>query len=237
MISLLRISVLSLIYVCLAGCQSTPDSDITSLQNMQKLGNHQGVIKHYRQHLEMVPNDYHVMEALAHAYYQEGDIESTCFYTRYLIDHDYSNDKVAFLMGRVAADMGNDEEALSHYFDALELGNTGAQIHNLIGISYSKLEHFKKATTAFNQARLHGYDELTIKNNLAVVYLAQSDYHSVVTILAPLVDKLPENKTVHANLALALSKLGRYEDARTLLQTDYSDEDIHNILYQVGRKE
>jgi tight adherence protein D len=234
---LFRILALQLLFASLVGCQSTPDEQASSMQNMLNIGNYQGVIAHYRQRLETDPDDYEAMDAIAHAYYQIGDVESASFYINYLSEHSYSNEKVALLMGQVAADMGNDEEALSHYFDSLELGNNGAQVHNLIGISYSRLEHFEPATTAFNRARLQGYDEATIKNNLAVVYLAKSDYRSVVAILAPLIERQPQNKTVNANLALALSKLGRYEDARSLLEADYSDEDIHHILYQVGREE
>ncbi|MCG9543707.1 hypothetical protein L1D37_07980 [Vibrio sp. Isolate33] len=234
---LFRILALQLIFASLVGCQSTPDEQASSMQNMLSIGNYQGVIAHYRQRLETDPDDYEAMDAIAHAYYQTGDVESASFYTRYISEHGYANQQVAQLMGQVAADIGNDEEALSHYFDSIELGNKGAQVHNLIGISYSRLEHFESATTAFNQARLQGYDEATVKNNLAVVYLAKSDYRSVVSILAPLIEQQPQNKTVNANLALALSKLGRYQDARSLLEADYSDEDIHHILYQIGRKE
>lgn len=234
---LLCVMAAHLVLVSLVGCQSAPDEQDISLHNMLSIGNYQGAIAHYRKRLDTDPDDYQAIDGIAHAYYQIGDVESASFYTQYLSEHGYSNEKVALLMGQVAADMGNDEEALSHYFESLKLGNRGAQVHNLIGISHSRLEHFEPATKAFNRARLQGYDEVTIKNNLAVVYLAKSDYRSVVTILAPLSELQPHNKTVNANLALALARLGRYEDARTLLKADYSEEDIHQILYQVRGKE
>lgn len=78
----------------------------------------------------MDPDDHEAMDAIAHAYYQIGDVESASFYTRYLSEHGYANQQVAQLMGQVAADIGNDEEALSHYFDSIELGNKGAQVHS-----------------------------------------------------------------------------------------------------------
>ncbi|GAM60281.1 flp pilus assembly protein tadD [Vibrio ishigakensis] len=234
---LFRLMAIPLAFASLVGCQSVPEEEELSLQSMLRIGNYHGVIAHYRQRLEIEPDNYEAMEGIAHAYYQVGDVESASFYTHYLCEHDYSNQRVALLMGQVAADTGNDEKALSHYFDSLALGNNSAQVHNLIGISYSRLENFEPATTAFNQARIQGYDEVTIKNNLAVVYLAKSDYRSVVSILAPVSKQYPNNKTINANLALALSKLGRYEDARALLEGEYSDEDIHHILHQVRHEE
>ncbi|NMU25261.1 hypothetical protein HKB21_06470, partial [Vibrio parahaemolyticus] len=82
--------------------------------------------------------------------------------------------------GQVHSLEGEDALALEQYQRSIAMGNSSGEIQVLTGIAYSNLGEFSLAIRAFNQARLKGFNDVAIKNNLAVVYLAQQQDHDVI---------------------------------------------------------
>lgn len=74
---------------------------------------------------------------------------------------------------------------------------------------------------------------MTIKNNLAVIYLAQGRYQHVAEMLTPVFKENPSNQVVKANLAIAFFKLGNFEQARELITDDFTDSQVVAISRQL----
>ena len=216
------------------GCTSSnAPTQQEMVSSMERVENHEGLIKHYKGHLQQNPQDLLVTQELAEVYFGKGDIESARFYSDHLLDKGVKNAQLYQLSGQIHDKQGESDEAVKRYVRSTELGNNTSEIHVLLGISYSKLDRFEQAEKEFNQARLKGHDDITVKNNLAVVYLAQGYYSRVTELLAPVFKENPNNEVVKANLAIAFFKLGQFGQARELLNGDYTDAQVSLISSQL----
>ena len=223
----------------LLGCvSSNSTSEEDAVTSMARVKNYNGLIDHYKEELRGNPKDYAAMSALAQAYYSKGDYESAKFYADFLISEGKKDSHILQLRGLIYDEEGDIESAISSYKESIKQGNVSSDIRVYLGIAYSKADRFNDAVSEFNAARLKGHDDLVIKNNLAVVYLAQRRYIDVVVMLGPIYEQNPTNKKVKANLAIALFKLGRVEQAENLFEDEFSDIQLAVIsrdLYDVGR--
>ncbi|MDF5393741.1 tetratricopeptide repeat protein, partial [Vibrio parahaemolyticus] len=118
---------------------------------------------------------------------------------------------------------------------SIAMGNSSGEIQVLTGIAYSNLGEFSLAIRAFNQARLKGFNDVAIKNNLAVVYLAQQQYHDVIALLAPVYQENQSNEKVRSNLAIAFFKVGEVSQAKELLEGTFSDTQVAQISKTLHR--
>lgn len=187
------------------------------------------LVSAYKTKLAENPKDYKTMQALALAYFDAGDIESSRFYADYLIGEGLENKELLQLRGGIYHHDGQDALAVESYRESIERGNENADVQMMMGISYCMLGRYPLAENAFNRARMKGYDDIAIKNNLAMVKFAENEYSEVVQILTPVYNKNPENKKVRANLAIAFIKLGDMRSAEKLLSEDYSQRELQQI--------
>lgn len=215
--------------VLLSACSSSSSNDIDVVQSMERVDNHSGLIQHYKGHLEQDPEDVQIMQELAKVYFDKGDTESSKFYVDHLLDKGVRNAALLQLRGQIHSQEGEDKLAINRYKHSIELGNNTGEIYVLSGIAYCNTDQFNQAKTAFNQARLKGYNDVAVKNNLAVVYLAQRQYDDVITLLVPVYQENPSNQKVRANLAIALFKVGDIYQARDLLEGSFTDSQVMEI--------
>lgn len=224
----------------LAGCQSTPTeqeqlhADVT---NMEKVKNYDGLISHYKYQLEQGSEDPVVKQRLAWAYFHKGDIESADFYVQHLHQEGIVNPSLYQLEGQIFDDKNDIGRAISCYINSVEAGNNSGQIHVLLGVSYAKIGQYEKAYQELSLARLRGYDDIVIKNNIAMIQIANGEYHQAIETLAPVLKEDPANKIVKANLAIALMKTDKVNSAQKLLKDDFSTQEIQAItakLTQTG---
>ena len=104
-------------------------------------------------------------------------------------------------------------------------------------MSYTKVGRFNEAYQELNRARLRGYDDVVVKNNIAMIQMANGEYQQAIETLAPVLKEDPANKIVKANLAIALMKTQQIDSAKKLLKGDFSAEEIQSIaaeLTQLG---
>ncbi|WP_237486266.1 tetratricopeptide repeat protein [Vibrio hippocampi] len=235
-------SVLAVAMSLLLGCQTTAntsqDSEVnikseSQVAQMEKVNNYDGLIEHYKQQIAQNNNDVKAMENLAQTYLAKGDIESAQFWVLHLLHKGVSTANLYQLHGQISMQQGEAKTALVAYQDAVKAGQNGGQIYVLLGIAHSQLDEFSQAVEQFNQARLLGYDDLTIKNNLAVIYLAQQDYPKVIETLIPLLKQHPDNQVIKANLAVALFKTGQQAQAQKLLSDQFNDTELYLISRQL----
>lgn len=211
------------------GCASNSNTSVVSVDDMSKVNNYDGLVSYYKSELEKSPNNKDLTHNLAVAYFDKGDVESARFYSDHLINQGYRDAEMFELRGQIYHIDGKDELATEYYRKSMELGNDSAKVEVLLGVSYCMLRRYPLAENAFNRARLKGYSDLAIKNNLAMIRFAEQDYDEAANMLLSLYSQYPSNKKVKTNLALSLIKLGEYEQVRTLLDSDYSDEEIDEI--------
>ncbi|MDD1828124.1 tetratricopeptide repeat protein [Photobacterium sp. ZSDE20] len=235
-----RIGFILLTLSVLAGCQSAPsqqDLQLGDVTSMEKVNNYDGLISYYKSQLEQGSEDPEVKEKLAWAYFHKGDIESADFYVQHLQNEGFENPNLYQLEGQVFDAINDIESAISAYLASIDAGNRTGQIHVLLGVSYTKVGKYDEAQKELNQARLRGYDDVVVKNNIAMIQMANGEYQQAIETLAPVLKEDPANKIVKANLAIALMKTQQIDSAKKLLKGDFSAEEIQNIaaeLTQLG---
>ncbi|MDK9772418.1 tetratricopeptide repeat protein [Vibrio sp. B181a] len=231
-----RISIVLLTLGILAGCQSTSSQqsqvqdDVT---NMEKVKNYDGLISHYKSMLEQGSQDPQVKEKLAWAYFHKGDIESANFYVQHLQKEGVETPSLYQLAGQVFDAKNDMASAISAYLSSIKSGNSSGQVHVLLAVSYTKAGQYDAAYQELNNARLRGYDDVVIKNNIAMIHMANGEYEQAIAMLTPVLKDNPANKVVKANLAIALIKTQQVNAARKLLKGDFSDQEILNITTEL----
>ncbi|MFM2583141.1 tetratricopeptide repeat protein [Vibrio campbellii] len=231
-----RISIVLLTLGILAGCQSTSSQqsqvqdDVT---NMEKVKNYDGLISHYKSMLEQGSQDPQVKEKLAWAYFHKGDIESANFYVQHLQKEGVETPSLYQLAGQVFDAKNDTTSAISAYLSSIKSGNSSGQVHVLLAVSYTKAGQYDAAYQELNNARLRGYDDVVIKNNIAMIHMANGEYEQAIAMLTPVLKDNPANKVVKANLAIALIKTQQVDAARKLLKGDFSDQEILSIVTEL----
>ncbi|WP_252014666.1 tetratricopeptide repeat protein [Vibrio sp. SCSIO 43140] len=224
----------------MAGCQSTANNlqtEAETVASMEKVNNYDGLIAHYKTKLEAGDNSVATVEQLALAYFNKGDFESADFYVSHLIEQGSHSASLSQLHGQVLVAQEDISGAIQAYQDSLKAGNQTGKIHVLLGVAYSKDSQFQEAKAQFNQARLKGYDDVAVKNNIAMLYIAQNDFKRAIRTLAPVIADAPQNKVVRANLAIALIKADQIDAAKKLLSDEYSSAELTLITQQLSGKE
>ncbi len=108
------------------------------------------------------------------------------------------------LEGQVFDAKNDIESAICSYVASIEARNETGQVHVLLGVSYTKLGQYEKAYQELNLARLRGYADIVVKNNIAMIQMANGEDQQAIETLAPVLKEDPANKIVKANLAIAL---------------------------------
>ncbi|GEA49593.1 hypothetical protein VIN01S_03970 [Vibrio inusitatus NBRC 102082] len=193
----------------LVGCSST--QNITDEQTVQQLTiskNYVGLVDFYKQQVVEDRNDWRAQQHLAEAYLKNGDLESADFYIQRVIDLSKKPTASAyFIKGQVLARNLNFTSSLVQYHKAIDMGLDSGDVYMQQGISLAQTKQFSKAIDSFNQARLRGYDDVAIKNNIAMVRIYEGDFQGAVDILLPLYEQDSSNELVNSNLKLSAMKL------------------------------
>ncbi|ABU74082.1 tetratricopeptide repeat protein [Vibrio campbellii] len=231
-----RISIVLLTLGILAGCQSTSSQQSQAqddVTNMEKVKNYDGLISHYKSMLEQGSQDPQVKEKLAWAYFHKGDIESANFYVQHLQKEGVETPSLYQLAGQVFDAKNDTTSAISAYLSSIKSGNSSGQVHVLLAVSYTKAGQYDAAYQELNNARLRGYDDVVIKNNIAMIHMANGEYEQAIAMLTSVLKDNPANKVVKANLAIALIKTQQVDAARKLLKGDFSDQEILSIATEL----
>ena len=222
----------------LSGCQSTPSQesqDYDDVARMERVKNYDGLIEHYKSRLEQSGLDPIVEEKLTQAYFNKGDIESASFYVQHMKKRGIDTSSLHQLEGQVFDASDETENAITAYLASIQKGNKSAYIYILLGVSYTKIGQYDAAYEAIGNARLLGYDELAVKNNIAMIHIANSEYDKAIKILAPVLKDHPSNSVVKSNLAIALIKNNQTDLAKQILENDFSSQELNEITAELTR--
>jgi len=233
-----RLSLVLLMLSMLTGCQlssSQQSVQAFDVANMEKVKNYDGLISHYKSRLVAGENDLAIKEKLAWAYFYKGDLESAAFYVQHLQEEGVENASLYQLSGQVFDAKDDTEQAISAYVASIAAGNETGLIYVLLGVSYTKAGKYNEAYQALNSARLRGYDDVAIKNNIAMIHMANNEYTQAIDILAPVLKEDPTNTVVKSNFAIALMKNQQVDLAKKLLKGEFSEQEIQSIAAELMR--
>jgi tight adherence protein D len=210
-------------------------SSVTSETILLQTKNYTKLITLYKERLKAAENKATRIK-LAETYLLMGDPESTLFYlsplTAEVATSSESNDAVDiyYLQAKAQYDLDLVDDAITTADKLLTLAPKHAETLNLLGILYADKNDFVLARQYFNQARVNFYDDVKVKNNIAILDIIEKDYQSAVTSLYPLYLNGQTDEQVNATLLIALSKMGNYQYVKSMLSSKYKEDDIISLF-------
>lgn len=225
----MRRSLYGLILLLLAGCVSTSEQkkQIDKEALLLQAQNHSELANYYKSQL-IKKDTVETRIKLARSYLKIKDADSALFTLKPILASETVPAEALLVNASSLYEMGEFEQGLDSIQRAAEQDPKNAEIQNLSGLLYSANGDFSQARDQFNLARSNFYNDITIKNNLAVLDIIEGHYLDAVQRLMPIYTNDKADSQVQANLMLALAKLGNYEYVRTMLGPSVSEEDAFN---------
>lgn len=225
--------VVLLVTVTLVGCASSGRNTtaLTEEQFLELSANNARLIELYKNRLRNEENVSTRLK-LAKAYLDSNDNESTLFTISPLIKKDLGGSEAFYLQGVAQYNVGRLRQAEKSLQIAINKDDDSAKAINMLGVVYAELGNLSGARTQFNQAREMMYDDLAIKNNLALLDMLEGKYQDAAVRLMPIYLKNPKkaDPQLKANLAIILSKMGSFETLRRVYGEQYSDAQLFDIF-------
>lgn len=223
---------ISFILMLLCGCSAKPAFD--DFQSKEKLllqtGNYAKLVPLYKKRLA-AGNAEAVRLKLAEAYLKSGDPESALFTIAPLIGSKNKNEQAFIIQAHSQHELGEFEQARRSAEIANNIEKNNPEVENLLGVIYATSNDYVKARRYFNLSREHLYDDIKVKNNLAVLDIIEGQYKQAAQRLLPIYLSANADPQVKANLLLAMAKLGNYGYVQSLLSSKHSEREI-NDMYQ-----
>jgi Flp pilus assembly protein TadD len=114
--------------------------------------------------------------------------------------------------GRALLEQGRLNEAVRELSRAASLDSRLSEAHNLLAVAYDRKGLHDRARESFERALDHEPDAQTL-NNLGYSLYLSGNYRAAVARLKRAAKLAPADERIWNNLALAQSRLGKYEDA------------------------
>ncbi|HEV2802198.1 MAG TPA: tetratricopeptide repeat protein [Pyrinomonadaceae bacterium] len=114
--------------------------------------------------------------------------------------------------GRALLDEGRLNEAVRELSRAVSLDGRLAEAHNLLAVAYDRKGLHERARESFERALDQETDAQTL-NNLGYSLYLSGNYRAAVSRLKRAAKLAPADERIWNNLALAQSRLGKYDDA------------------------
>ncbi|HLL72961.1 MAG TPA: tetratricopeptide repeat protein [Pyrinomonadaceae bacterium] len=114
--------------------------------------------------------------------------------------------------GRMMFNEGRLNEAIRELSRAVSLDSRLAEAHNLLAVAYDRKGLHDRARESFERALDHEQDAQTL-NNLGYSLYLNGNYRAAISRLKRAAKLAPADARIWNNLALAQSRLGKYDDA------------------------
>ena len=226
------------------GIKPAPGSNPASNANealLQAVGNHSGLIALYRHRLAQTLDQAEQDELrlkLAQTYLNSGDTESALFYCQPVIAGAPTLKKECLLVkSRALLATGDHQQALTAAQASLVLDPKDPVILNQLGLVQADAGNYQEARKQFNQARMLMLDDVTARNNLAMVDILEQRWSRAADQLLPLFRNGQADDKVTANLLLALARSGRSNEFNVVCgRNDQSCRAYYTALATTGRR-
>lgn len=235
------------IFFLLSGCVTSTTqtqqelADDASFKSREELllstSNSEKLIEFYKESLRETESS-EVRIKLVSAYVDAHDYDSAAFHVDQIVPSEDQQAQVLFLKAKISFAQGDMESALVSATSALEHSPKMAETENLLGLIWAEKENYAKAREYFVLSRSHFFDDIIIKNNLAVVDLIEGNYQSAINKLQPIYQKGVEDPQVLSNLVLAYAKAGMYQPMEQILKDQkYTRSQIQQIYIALRKTE
>lgn len=236
---------MTIVCVLLVGCvpantshnnNSGKKTKYTNESLLENSGNNQELIKLYKNELKN-KEDKKTRLKLVRTYILVKDYESAIFTVTPLLEKS-KNAEVYYYYGKAKYGLRMKDEAWDALQKSYALDSKNGKTLNLLGVISCDQGNYYDARVWFLKARSQLFDDVTVKNNLAMLDLIEGKYEAVIEKLSPLVVQPNSSPKVKANLAIAYAKLGRFDEFEQLLKNDrYTDADMKAIYHQLSQVE
>lgn len=224
---MLKLATSCCILFMLTACASAPSqtSNLEEETLLVRSGNTEKLVEFYK--LKLAENESRETRLkLARAYLDSGDAESALFFVSPLNLGEGATSESFFVEANSLFQLSQFERAKSKALDAYKIKNNDAEIENLLGMIHASMSDFSESRRYFNLARTHLYDDIKIKNNLAVLSIIEGKYQNAVQLLLPIYLKGKADKQIEANLTLAMAKIGNISYIRDMVSNELTDEQV-----------
>lgn len=123
--------------------------------------------------------------------------------------------------------MGNMDNAIKYYTEAIKLNEQEPVYHENIGLAYEKKQDDEKALACFEQAVSLEKELGTYLNRIGLYYYKRENDNKAIEYYKRALEKEPGNSVYAENMALAYEQLGQDDDAeqiyRAIVQKDHSN--------------
>ncbi|WPC76463.1 tetratricopeptide repeat protein [Vibrio porteresiae] len=209
-----KMIVVTLLLISLSGCVATSGKRNGGIdtQTQEKVllssKNYQKLITFYKSQL-LAKEDFATRIKLIRAYVETADFHSAIFYLEPLLNTKKESFDVNYLAGKSYLNLGDLDRANRYLTQANRLNPREADVLNLLGINDCYRGEFYQAKQRFLQARVFMDDDITVKNNLALVAILQQHYFTAKDLLEPMYfSNANGSQRIKANLAIVYAKLG-----------------------------
>ncbi|MDG3085987.1 secretion protein [Vibrio hannami] len=230
----LLVAIFSLVGCVTKTTQSQQElADNASFESREELlvstNNSEKLIEFYRESLRNREST-EIRVKLVSAYVDMKDYDSAAFHVEQITPDKAQLASISFLKAKIYFAKGSVDDALVYADQALKSQPEMAETENLLGLIWAEKGDYQKSRNYFLLARKHFFDDVIIKNNLAVLDLIEGNYMDVVGRLYPIYEKGNEDPQVLSNLALAYAKLDMYKPLEVVLKDQgYTKEQAQQI--------
>jgi len=171
-----------------------------------------------RRYLEKVtqfsPDNIEAFELLSSVYDKERDYRSAVSAYKKVVELDDNRDKAHYGLGVVLLRMREYKEAITHLEKAAQLNMDNKEAYYHIGNAYEELKDFAKAAEAYQKFVGSKPENAWMGNlRLGLCRVELGDYEQAVAALKKAQEKKPQDIKINYNLAQALQKAGRFQEA------------------------
>ncbi|GAA0481961.1 hypothetical protein GCM10009413_17640 [Tatumella punctata] len=200
----------------IAGKKFALSDGSASEQILLKTGNYSGLIKMKQEELKK-NNSPQIRYQLAEYYYQAGDFQSSLYHLQKLMVSG-ADMKVYLLESKNLNSLRKYKEALNFIGIALNKNPNSGEALNLKGVIQAEMGDLNGALDSFGLARNAYFQEESVVNNIAMIYIVQKRYHEAVQMLLPVYLRGYRNPQLDRNLAFALVKTGDLRYAKEIIK-------------------
>lgn len=213
--------------MALSGCVASPstNSEFSSKENLLiQTNNYSQLVNLYKEELRTKESKV-LRIKLSEAYLKAGDAESALFYIAPITQSSEVLVPALMIQAHSQYELGELVRASETIKRLESAGKLTAEGENLAGVINAGQGEYKLAKHYFNLSREHLFDDIKVKNNLAVIDMVESDYKKAVQRLLPIYLNEQADDQIIANLTLAMAKLGNFEYVKSILGSSYSHEE------------
>jgi len=122
---------------------------------------------------------------------------------------------IQFATGQLCEQIGDVDQAITHYVIAAEERPDMPQYLSTLGIAYLNSGEPQKALETLESALALNPDLPDVLHGLGVYYMRRADHEQSVGYLEKACEQSPSDASMRANLAISLTRLNRHDDALT----------------------